>query len=134
MFRLIYDLREADAYVASVQDATLHSDWAGLVPEHGLFGSPEWWQAIEDGCIPVRTVLGRISRVYMSGHNDYPEFEVDDGTERTQWTREGPHDAYVVGRRIQVDYVLQQFKTPLEGADPYSKCVLRILIDDDGGA
>ena len=130
MLRVVYDLHRAEAYVAAVQDATLHTDHAGLVPEHGLFGSADWWRAVEDGRIPVRTVKGAISGVYMSGHNDYPEFEVDDGVERTQWPREGSEDAYVVGRAVQIDYVLQRLKKPV-GVAPNSKCVLQILIDDD---
>jgi hypothetical protein len=131
MLRVVYDLREAEAHIAAVQDATLHTDYAGLVSEHGLFGSGNWWRAVEDGRIPVRTVKGTISRVYASGHNDYPEFEVDDGADRTQWTREGPDDAYVVGRAIQIDYVLQRYKKPLR-IGPHSKSVLRILIDHEG--
>ena len=133
MLQLVYDLRGDHKRIAEVQSATLNSDDAGLVPEQGVYGSPEWWRAISDGVIPMQTLLGTIGRVYMSGHNDYPEFEVDDGVSRTQWTREGPDAAYVIGRSVQIEYVLQRFKKPLKATGSNSRCVLRILVDDGGG-
>jgi hypothetical protein len=129
MLRPVFELRRATSYVAAVQNTTLRSS-GGLMPDHGLFGSPEWWNAVENGHIPTHRVSGIISRVYMSGHNDYPEFEVTSDGTTTCWTREGDDDAYVPGRAVTVEYVLQRFKTPLKGVGEYSESVLRILIDD----
>ena len=134
MLRPVFELRHATSHVAAVQDATLHSSWAGLIPEHGLFGSPEWWSAVESGDIPTHRVSGIISRVYMSGHNDYPEFEVTSGSTTTSWTREGDDEAYIPGRAVTVEYVLQRFKKPLKGVGENSQSVLRILVDDGRGA
>jgi len=33
----------------------------------------------------------------MSGHNDFPEFEMDDGHARTKWMRYGEDSAYTIG-------------------------------------
>jgi hypothetical protein len=134
MLRPVFELRLATSYVAAVQDATLRSSRAGLIPEHGLFGSPEWWSAVESGDIPTHRVSGIISRVYMSGHNDYPEFEVTSGGTTSSWTREGDDKAYILGHAAAVEYVLQRFKTPLKSVGEHSKSVLRILIDDGRGA
>ncbi len=106
----LYDLRDDREKTRLVQKATLETKDYGLVPEHGLFGSSEWWSAIEDGVIPVVTVDGIISRVFMSGHNDWPEFEIDDGRDKTRWTREGNDEMYQVGRRVRLKYVLQKPK------------------------
>ncbi len=46
----------------------------------------------------------------MSGHNDWPEFEIDDGAKKTRWTREGSNEMYRVGRRVRLKYVLQKPK------------------------
>jgi hypothetical protein len=123
----VYELRRDLRLIEMVQKATLHRDDAGLVPEHGLFGSDEWWAAIADGSLPTHTVRGRISSVFMSGHNDFPEFEVDDGSARTTWKREGDDSFYQVGRAVQIDYVLTRFKRSFTG-NMYGPSVLRILI------
>jgi len=126
----VYDLRRNRNRVADVQHATLHTDRYGIVPDHGLFGSDEWWQAIGSGAIETHTVEGHISRVYMSGHNDFPEFEVDDGSSRTQWERFGDDDWYVVGRRIRVDFVLTRSRY----SGDLSPTVIRVWIGDDHDA
>ena len=63
----------------------------------------------------------------MSGHNDYPEFEIDDGQEKTQWTREGKDEAYVIGRRVKLKYVLQKPKRVPHGVYPL-RSVLEIWL------
>jgi hypothetical protein len=135
----IYDLREDAEHIAQVQKATVTTKEFGLIPEHGLFGSPEWWAAVHDGRIPVHTVEGRISRVFMSGHNDWEEFEIDSGKDRTSWTRVtsggigGSPDRiakaglYEVGRAVRLTYVQQQFRQSIPGL-PFSKSVLEIWV------
>ena len=73
-----------------------------------------------------------ISEVYMSGHNDFPEFEVDDGTIRTQWMRLGDDSAYIVGRSIRLQYVEMKFKKvigKMPVSDDVCECVIRIDMD-----
>ena len=124
---VVYQLRQNRRFIEQVQEATLHSEDSGIVPEHGLFGSDEWWAAIADGHLPTHTIRGRISQIYMSGHNDFAEFEVDDGVARTSWGRQGDDSWYVVGRSVQIDYVLTRFKLPLTN-QTHGQTVLRILI------
>ena len=137
MAKVIYDLRTDHKHIRDVQDATLHNSWSGLVPEHGLFGSEEWWASINEGRIRVHVIRGRITRVYMSGHNDFPEFEVDDGKAKTKWARVGTDSEYVVGRPVEIEYVLQRFKNEDKKLrkilGEYSECVLRISVETDSG-
>src|SRR5664280_1126737 len=123
----VYDLRRDHRHIETVQHATQHTDRYGIVPDHGLFGSDEWWRAVSSGVLETHKVEGRISRVYMSGHNDFPEFEVDDGSSRTQWERRGDDDWYVVGRRVRVDYVLTRSRYSRE----WSPTVLKGWIGND---
>ncbi len=109
----IYDLRHDRRTITLIQDATLNTEDCGLKLEQGLFGSQEWWQAIEQGVIPKKQIEGVISRVYMSGHNDFPEFEVTSETAKTNWERKGNDTYFVVGRRAKILYVTQKFKKPL---------------------
>jgi len=103
--QLAYDLRKDMRHIKHVQKATLETERYGIVQDHGLFGSEDWWQAIQSGALPVQTIKGRISRVYMSGHNDFPEFEVDDGARKTSWERRGKDSLYIVERMVQLDCV-----------------------------
>jgi len=51
----IYRLQFDKDYITQVQQATEMSHSFGLEPTHGLFASPEWWQHIHDGTLPVIT-------------------------------------------------------------------------------
>jgi hypothetical protein len=108
--RKIYDLREDTRAIETIQDATLNTEDYGVVSDHGLLGSDEWWAAIERGDLPVHTVEGVISDVYESGHNDFPQFEVDDGTRKTDWVREGDDSYYVIGAPVRIEYVVERHK------------------------
>ncbi len=127
----IYNLKNNKRKIELIQEASLEkSSKYGLKIENGLiFGTKEWFEAITEKKINRNTITGTISKVFMSGHNDYPEFEIksDDG-ERSIWTREGEDDAYQVGRRVELSYVEQKFKRPLGITGLVSKCVLQIKI------
>ncbi len=125
----IYDLLDDKRTIKLIQDATLNTKDFGLKPEHGLFGSEEWWEAIENGTIPKKVLEGVISRVYMSGHNDFPEFEVSarDGS-KTSWERQGYDKYYVVGKKIKMIYVVQKPKRPLRNQADRHKILLEIWI------
>jgi hypothetical protein len=107
----VYDLRNEAEYVRQVQHATLNTEEFGLEPEHGLFGSNEWWTAVDNAAIPVIVLTGRISRIYMGSMNDWPEVEIDADGSLTRWTRYGLKDLYEVGRPIEVRYVLQKWRS-----------------------
>jgi hypothetical protein len=126
----IYDLSLDSREIEQVQQATLSTKDYGLKPIPALFGSPEWWKSIESGVLPVHTIVGKISRVYMSGHNDFPEFEIDDGQIKTKWMRRGEASAYVVGRGIRIRYVEMKFKKSF-GSSPISRSVLTIEVETE---
>lgn len=113
----IYNLANDQEYIRKVQRATQNTTDYGLVPEHGLFGSDEWWNAIRTGKLPTTRVEGVISRVYMGSMNDWPEFEIDSNGRKTTWTRKvhrREDDAlYVPGKSVRLDYVIQHAKKDL---------------------
>lgn len=133
--KAVYQLRKDHKYIQLVQEATLGREDAGLKITHGLFGSEEWWDNIKNGALPTDTIKGVISDVYMSGHTDYPEFEVlsSDG-HKTTWARDvnnGLEDGiYEIGKKVEIDSVIQKFKNvcPVLGED--SKCVIEIRIEE----
>lgn len=126
----IYNLKDDFKRIKMVQEASLDKNsYAGYKTENGLlFGTKEWFNAIENGIISKHTVKGFISRVYMSGHNDYPEFEIENNEGKTIWTREGIDEAYKDGKSIELIYVEQKYKRPTDITGAISKCVLAIKI------
>ena len=129
----IHRLKSCVQHIRDVQEATNAPDksW-GIEPTHGLFGSPEWWQQIRDGTLPVDRIKGKISRVWMSGHNDWPMFAVlNDSGEESEWTREASEPEfyafYTVGRPIEIDYVVQRTRgTPAT----FDKIPIEIRVDE----
>ena len=97
-----------------------------------LYGSEAWWKAIEDGRIPKHEVQGTISRVYMTGHGDWPEFELDTGAVKTRWTRIGDQALYREGREAKVEYVIQKRRKAVLGQLEQEE-VIRIFICLEAG-
>lgn len=123
----VYDLSTDYEAISMVQDATLNTKDFGILPEVALYGSSKWWDAINDGRITTYKIEGVISRLFMSGHNDWPQFEIDSRGVKTQWTRLGENELYKEGREITLDYVIQKLRKQWEGA-PEQKEILRIFI------
>jgi len=126
----IYNLKNDSRRINMIQEGSLDKNsHAGYKTENGLlFGTKEWFNAIEIGIIAKYTVKGFISRVYMSGHNDYPEFEIESNDGKTTWTREGIDEAYKGGKSIELIYVEQKYKRPTDITGAISKCVIEINI------
>jgi hypothetical protein len=121
-----YDLAQDNETIALVQRATLKTEF-GIMPEVALYGSNEWWAAIADGRIPKHESRGVISRLYTTGHGDWPEFELDSDGVKTQWTRVGKQALYAEGKEARVEYVLQKPKKDLLGKGEQRE-VLRVLV------
>jgi hypothetical protein len=132
----VYSLKYDVKRTANIERASLGSDGCGYEQTHGLFGSPEWWQQIEAGSLPIHTFSGVITRTYMGSMNDWPACEVtSDAGEVREWTREA-QDATLaqlcrVGARIEIQYVIQRFRREfLPGQKMDSECVISIAIED----
>lgn len=123
----VYDLKLDKETVSLVQNATLNTKGFGLVPEIALFGSEEWWDAIEQGLIPLHRIEGIISDLYMTGHGDWPEMEIESKGQKTRWTRLGTQNFYKKGNQIKLEYVIQKAKKIWLDSQE-QKEVLRIFI------
>jgi hypothetical protein len=105
-----YLLSQDRQQIRRVQDATHHTEEYGIAMEHGLFGSDDWWQAIDRGDLPIHTVSGKICALLMESMNDWPTFKIltDDGFVTESITRESlplNNTLYELGRRIIWKYV-----------------------------
>jgi len=129
---LVYDFEKDKERIKDIQDATLNTIDFGLQIEHGLVGSDEWWLAIDKGLFSKIVIEGTISRVFMSGHNDYPEFELLTKDGRSNWSRmantASEDDLYVGGRKARITYIEQKFKKSVPGIGIIDKFVLTIEV------
>jgi hypothetical protein len=129
----VYNLRRDKRYVVSVQRATLTTKEFGVEQTHGLFGSAEWWGKIATSKLLVERLSGVITRLYMGSMNDWPEFSMrSDAGEEVSWSRyaNGEHLAgfYAVGRRVEVDYVVQRHRAASFDRGAETKCVIEVRI------
>jgi hypothetical protein len=136
-WQTVYDLHDDPDHVPAVQRATLTTREFGIEPTHGLFGSDEWWQQIARGTLPLETLKGTITRVYMGSMGDWPEFEMTcaNGSShaftRFQTLDDGSRDdLYRNGRSIEVSFVWQECRheAPEWGLPRRSPCVINIRI------
>lgn len=114
-YRMVYLLSEDSKRIAQTQDATLNSADSGVLPEHGLFGSAEWWAAIDRSDVPTHTVRGTLCAMWMGSMGDSPLFRIldDDGFVTEPIACEAFHQSwqlYEVGRRVIWKYVETQHK------------------------
>ena len=127
MNKEIYNLKYDSAHIKRVQSASLDKTYNGIKIENGLlFGTEDWFDAIETGLIKTQVISGTISKVYMAGHNDFAEFEIDSDGNKTRWERKGIDDVYIVGRQVELIYAIQTFKRGVP-----TQCVIKINISAD---
>lgn len=126
----VYRLEDDKRMIKILQDASLDRGDSGLKIENNLLiGSKDWFAAISTGITERRSVFGTICKVYMSGHNDYPEFEIDSNGEKSRWTRDGNEELYRTNKQVELTYVIQKFKTPIDILGPTTKMVIEIKIE-----
>lgn len=131
--KIAYRLKDDAKHIAQVQKATLTTDNFGIEPTHGLFGSPEWWDRVTGGDLSVHTLRGIVTERFMGSMGDWPMIKVrNDAGEESQWTREvntREQDAlYRVGRRIEIDYVLQRHRRKSSDPKAEHKVVIEIRV------
>ena len=130
MWKKIYNLIDEPDEIEITQKASKSSGKEGLSQIPALFGSEDWWKLVGTDLLPLRIIQGIVSDLYLSGHLDYPQFEVDDGSQKTQWDIYGGDSNYVLGTKVRIKYVLMEFKNN----DPVLKgekceCVISVEIE-----
>ena len=101
-FVQIYHLRD-DSERVEVWRWSL-DDAHHLGPARRIYGTDEWWQRIESGQIPTRTLDGTVKEV----RREDAMFDVESGQRTTTWSIVGGDDwesHYVPGRRVRITYV-----------------------------
>ena len=58
----------------------------------------------------------------MSGHGDWPEFELDSDGTKTSWTRRGNQALYAEGKEAKIEYVMQKPRKKWLGKEEQKEC------------
>jgi hypothetical protein len=131
----VYRLALDRTFVDAVQRATLSTKEFGIEPTEGLFGSVEWWARVESGELSTHKLCEVITKVYMSGMGDFPEFQMrSESGEELSWQRfansKDQDSLYEVGRRVELDYVVQRHRPKSWDGGAETKCVLEVRVGD----
>lgn len=120
VFRLEDRLRVDPGRVRLAQALTLNpaKPRMGLRGTHGLFGSPEWWDSIRQGRMPLLRHSGIIQRAYVAGQepseqNNTIDLKLDDGSvHMTGIFVNNKNDAELFrpGCRVGIVYALDELK------------------------
>jgi hypothetical protein len=118
---LIYELRADEEHVRQLQAASANGHGFSATPY--LFGSKEWWVAIDSGSIERRAVEGTITGARPTSMPNRQEFRMltPDGSELTG-VRHGDPTRYLEGLHVRFEYVTLQrsaavFSEPRTTAD-----------------
>lgn len=126
----VYDLTEDRQFIELVQRASRDSGPFGLEQKPALFGSPEWWQAIESGEVPKHWVEGVVERPLWTGMNDFPEVEIrEDSGVVSRWVRWGDPSQYSKGRRVRLCWVMQHANEDMAGLGLDQQQVLEVWVE-----
>ena len=118
----IYDLRADQAEIKRVQEIVKEGR-TRYRTKWGLFGTKDWWDRLNEEQL-IQKLSGVISRVYMSGHNDYPEFEISCQGQKYSFARIGDDESYEVGKKAEVECIESQYIQP---ASDLTLNVLQVL-------
>ena len=112
-YNVVYRLRSDTHTIDGIQHATKTTLGFGIMRTHGLFGSAQWWQHIENGRLRLHTLKGVVLRLYVNNPrvSDSMIVRSENGI-RSEWLprANGPElgALYHEGHPIEVDYVVQR--------------------------
>jgi hypothetical protein len=131
----VYDLRKDALAIEAMQRASRDSGPVGLKITHGLVGADDWWSNVESGELPVHFVKGVVSGFWPGQWGDGPaefELQTEHGERVKSLCEMQPTQArteFRLGRRVELCYVLQALKAPLEGASAETKVIVSISLE-----
>ena len=142
VYQLAEDLKTDQERVAMTQALTLDSSRPemGLNGTYGLFASPQWWNSISDGSMPLTRVSGVIQRVFIAGQDAEPEdiafeLQTEDGSRRVESCYVNDRDDmrfFQVNHRVDIVYAMDELKcrTNPGGKLNVSEIVLEMAVSE----
>lgn len=118
--RTVYCLR-SDPSLASMQAASQGDGPHGLKQTHGLVGSPEWWEKVDKGSLPICTTSGIVFHFWPGHHGDWPEIELRESSGASSYwdcliPAQEAVQHFVPEAQVEIDHVEQELKTAFNGS------------------
>lgn len=113
--------------------------YMGLKGTHGLFASPEWWENIRAGIMPLKRRSGIIQRVLhvgqdAAGEPNVFELSCDDGEvcqESMYANAREDRALFQPGKQVDILYALDELKDRADdGSRKFSQTVIEMAVSD----
>lgn len=101
----VYELAEDTELVAAYRKATEGGEY-GFIPQVAVFGTDEWWRAVESGEIPTQELSGPIAHPRAEG--DCVAFQLKGGLDL--WTPRGAVADFRDGATARIEFVEQKLR------------------------
>ena len=95
---VIYDMRNDSVLLSHICEASMSVGRLGLAIEHGIVGSPEWWEAVGTGCVEIQRFDGVIVRVDGGVNGDSTIVRIERGGEIKSWVAWAGFGSELIGR------------------------------------
>jgi hypothetical protein len=82
----------------------------------GMYGTPDWMNKLRDDNL-IEIIEGKISNLYYSGHNDFAEFEIDNGVSKYNFERLGNKIDYKIGLKLYIECIRAKYILPTSGLE-----------------
>lgn len=99
--RVLYDIRidrNLQKILRETRRLGLETKIAKVFPD---YGSNEWWDVISEKN-QIEVLTGVITRVFISGHGDFPEFELESSGKSYRFERKGDEGDYQIGDNLRL--------------------------------
>jgi hypothetical protein len=140
VYRLAEELKNDPGQVALAQALTQDKSRPsmGLKGTFGLFASPQWWDSIDQGRMPLLKLSGVIGRTYVAGQDESEsvnsmELILADGSVRLEGiyaNNEDDKKLFRVGCKVEVIYARDELKQQpgADGGINYSEIPLEMAV------
>ena len=107
--KVIYNILESEDNKRT-QDI-IRKGKSGYRIKWGLYGTIEWFNNLRADNL-IECINGKISRITMTGHNDFPMVEIDNGVNNFQFQVLGNEILYKPGLTIKIECIKNKYISP----------------------
>jgi hypothetical protein len=109
---VVYDIRNDSLLLSQISAASTSTSRLGLGTEHGVVGSPDWWEAVGRGQVPVERFVGTIIQTDGGINGDSCIVRIKDGDTIKSWVAWDQFKPEFVGKTFEIIYTRIAPKTP----------------------
>jgi hypothetical protein len=109
---VVYDIRNDFLLLSQISSASMSTSRLGLGTEHGVVGSPDWWEAVRRGEVPVERFVGTIIQTDGGINNDSCIVRIKNDDTIKSWVAWDGFKPEFIGKTFEIIYSRIAPKTP----------------------